>query len=315
MLLAIVALVAAGVSSVEVMCRARGLPSDEEKNVYRIGRTYNALIIGDSRAYMGLAPQVFERELGLARVGNMADLATSPINQLQLLSMMGAKPKMIIIAVSPASIYGTFYRERKSVAISYWQQGPSLRNWIRRPYDNVEQVLSRWIKRSFKFTLGSKCIGPLLAGSPLQESTGPDGWGRSQPTGEERAFHRMANEEAYRNRFLENSHGTLQKRDGELVRAMKDLKLGSSFWSVMVRLPCSPELRRMEDEKFPDFDSRMSALAKTLGLNYYCGDFGLNPRWDESDSTHLIMPDAIIYSEKLAMYIRSGSSLEKRTVR
>jgi hypothetical protein len=295
--------VALGVGLTEAALRRAGLPLPESKKkaVIRLADDFPALVLGDSRADTGIVPSVLADALQCGEMGNLGAAGTSPINQLELLNLMGLHPRLLIIAVSPASVYGgTFYRDPRAVAadLKKERRGVTPREWIGHPYDHCEALLSGMAKHHLRISLGFKGMRALLSGSPLAEYRSPDGWNQLQPAGEREAFLRMVNMQAYKKQALKRSAEALPLRDKAFKQAFR--ALGPGVHAALVRLPVSPEVKALEDGRFPEFDQRMSEIAAKLGLPYVDWVLGFETDWAGTDWSHLTRNQALDYTSRLA---------------
>lgn len=303
LLAAILLGVALGAGLTEIALRRAGLPPPESKKkaVIRLADDFPALALGDSRADTGLVPSILSRALQCGEMGNLGTAGTSPINQLELLNLMGLHPRLLIIAVSPASVYGgTFYRDPRAVAadLKKERRGATPREWIGHPYDHLEALLGGMAKNHLRISFGFKGLRALLTGSPLAEYREPDGWNQLQPAGEREAFLRMVNMEAYKKQALKRKAEALPKRDKAFRQAFR--ALGPGVHAALVRLPVSPEIKALEEARFPDFDQRMSELAKKLHIPYVDQVPGFETDWAGSDWSHLTRDQALDYTSRLA---------------
>ena len=111
------------------------------------------------------------------------------------------------------------------------------------------------------------------------------------------------NVEAYP-KVLKDGVGKQAERDRlfcEAFRACGTIPGGA----VLLRLPCSEELQRIEDQYYPRFDLRMQRVAEELGAVYLSDVQGFTADWSESDGSHLLAPQAQEYSRLLAQQILS----------
>lgn len=303
LLVAILLGVALGVGLWEAALRRGGLPpaQPKKKPVIQLAGGFPSLVLGDSRADTGLVPSVLADALQCGKAGNLGAAGTSPINQIELLNLMGLHPRFLVIAVSPASVYGDiFYHDPRVVAaeLKKERRGATLREWIDHPYDHSEAILGRQAKQYLRIGLGFEGVGALLWGSPLAPSRGPDGWNRRKPVGEREAFLRMVNMEAYKKQALKGSSAAMPLRDKAFKQAFR--ALGPGVHAALVRLPVAPEIKALEDDRFPDFDQRMSGLAAKLGVPYVDRVPGFETDWAGSDWSHLTRDQAVDYTTRLA---------------
>jgi hypothetical protein len=302
LLAAILLGVSLGVGLTEAALRRAGLPLPEPKNkpVIKLADDFPALVLGDSRADTALVPSILAKATGCGPIGNLGAAGTSPINQLELLNLMALHPRLVLIAVSPASVYGAFYRDPRAVAsdLKKERRGATLREWVNHPYDHSEALLGGWAKRHFLISLGFKGVRALVTGVPMPEYRGPDGWNRLQPAGEREAFLRMVNMQAYRKLALKRNEETMALRDKAFKQAFRGL--GPGVRGALIRIPSAPEILAIEDERFPDFDQRMTALGTKLGLPYVGQVPGFKTNWAGTDWSHLTMDQAVEFSMRLA---------------
>ncbi len=306
-LLAAVALcVALGVGLTEAALRRAGipLPLRKDKPVIEMVGDFPALALGDSRVDAGIAPQALAGAIGCGPLGNLGAAGTSPINQLQLLELMGVRPRFILLAVSPASVYGSFYRDPRAVAadLKRERRGVTVREWVNHPYDHAEELLGGWAKSHLLISLGFKGLRALVTGERMPEYRGPDGWNQVQPRGEREAFLRMVNMEAYRKLALKRNEETMALRDKAFKQAFRGL--GPEVRAAVVRIPVAPELRSLEESRFPDFDDRMAALCAKLQLPYVARVPAFQDDWAGTDWSHMSRDLALDFSAGLAGVLR-----------
>lgn len=265
------------------------------------------MILGDSRADAGLDPWVISQVLDVHAV-NLGQEGWSPINQLQVLRLMGDRPKFLLIAVSPASLYGgTFYRDPKAVEKAWRREreGDSLSKVVQFPFDHSEAWLSSRVKAHMHLGRGFAGLVALFRGHVV-EYRDSLGWNHVSPLGERRNYVRLVNVEAYKVHVLKHTGTDMEGRDGQFAEAVR--ALAPARVAALVRLPCSPELKAIEDGAFPDFDARMGRLAARLGAPYVWNGMDYDPDWSEGDGSHLNAAEARDYSEALARRILSLES-------
>jgi len=301
----ILALFLAGASAAEVYYRSLHLkPQERKKDVFALAGAKDLLIVGDSRADAGLVPSVLGSVLGAADAANLASEAVSPINQLEVLALMGERPHIIIVAVSPASVYGIFYRvppyAQKMVAAHERPSDRSARQVLEAPFHATEGVLSEFAKKYLYVAGGFKSLRAAFWAGGYGEVRHEDGWLQVNPLGERAAFTRLVNVQAY-SKLTFKGTVDLSARDSALGAALDGM--GKPVCLVLVRLPCAPELRAIEDQHFPEFDRRMEAVAATHSVKYIAALPGFHVDWSESDGSHLLAPAAEDYSKRLGAQI------------
>jgi len=301
----ILALFLTGAAAAEVYYRDLHLkPQERKKDVFALAGAKDLLIVGDSRADAGLVPSVLGSVLGAADAANLASEGVSPINQLEALALLGEHPHQIIVAVSPASIYGNFYiappYAQKMVAARKRKADRTPRQVLKAPFKATEGVLSEFAKNHLYVAGGFKTLRAALFTDGYGEVRHEDGWLQVNPLGERAAFARLVNVQAYSNLIFKGTVD-LSARDSALGAALDGM--GKPVCLVLVRLPCAPNLRAIEDQHFPDFDGRMEAVAAARSMTYIAALQGFSADWSESDGSHLLAPAAEDYSKRLGAQI------------
>lgn len=300
MLPAIVAGVLLGLVGVEAAYRLRGipLPQPRKKDIARLAKGADLMILGDSRADAGLDPWVIGQILG-DRAVNLGQEGWSPINQLQILKLMNVHPRILLIAVSPASVYGAFYRDPAAIEKAWLreQEGEPFSRVMKFPFKHSEAWLSSHVKAHLHIGRGFAGLVALFRGHVV-EYRDSLGWNRVSPLGERRNYVRLVNLEAYEDHILKRPATDLSVRDERFAQAVADL--APARVAALVRLPCSPELRAIEDRAFPDFDARMGQLAVQFRAPYIWNGMDYDPDWSKGDGSHLTAGEARDYSTALA---------------
>ena len=302
----ILALFLAGASAAEIYYRSLHLkPQERKKDVFALARARDLLIVGDSRADAGLVPSALGPALGASDAANLGSEAVSPINQLEVLALMGERPHLIIVAVSPASVYGIFYRvppyARNMIAARNRRSDRTPRKVLEAPFKATEGVLSQFAKEHLYVAGGFKTLRAAFWTGGYGEVRHEDGWLQVNPLGERAAFTRLVNVQAY-SKLTFKGTVDLSARDSALGAALDGM--GRKVCLVLVRLPCAPELRAIENQHFPDFDARMEAVAAAHSVAYIAALPGFHVNWSESDGSHLLAPVAEEYSRRLGAQIR-----------
>ena len=306
--MAIVLLVAVGLALVEWAYVARSIPFKlDRKDFQSLARKGDLLVLGDSRADVDVDPETLGRALGYPRAVNVADAGKSPINQMQLLSMMDLDPAFLVIVVSPASVYGTFYRNPKAVRkdLERERKGDSLSKIIHTPYDYSEPALSNFAKAHLHLARGFNGLRAILAGH-VNRFWDERGWDHLADLGDNRNYVALINLDAYRANVLNTGKGIEDERDKAFREAY--LALCPAPQAVLVRTPCSPEIRALEDGRFPDFDARMERLASSMGLFFWPPPPDFTPDWSRADGSHLTVEQAAAYTRRLVQaFLRQGA--------
>ena len=303
----ILALFLAGASSAEVYYRSLHLkPQERKKDVFALAGARDLLIVGDSRADAGLVPSVLGRALSIPNGANLGSEGVSPINQLEVLALMGERPRLIIVAVSPASVYGIFYRPppyaQKMVAAREHHSDRGARQVLEAPFHTTEGVLSGFAKEHLYVAGGFKTLRAAFWGGGYGEVRHKDGWLQVNPLGERAAFTRLVNVQAY-SKLTFKGTVDLSARDAVLGSALDGMRKTACL--VLVRLPCAPGLRAIENQHVPDFDRRMQAVAAARSMTYIASLPGFQVDWSECDGSHLLAPAAEDYSKRLGAQIHS----------
>jgi hypothetical protein len=304
MLVSIALLAVAGLCAIEAAYVRRGLPlpPGEEKDFEGLAKSGDLLVLGDSRADAGVDAKTLGDILGYPRAVNIAQPSGSPIRQLRRLALIEAHPACLLVVVSPASIYGIFYdvepKAHKKRAGA--KDGSPVRNVVEYPFDHSEKALSSAMRSHFHLSWGFKGLKALRRGQ-VPQCWDSRGWNRVSPLGEKRTFVSLVNVEAYP-KVLKDGVGKQAVRDRLFCEAFRACGAIPGP-AVLLRMPCSAELRKIEDRYYPRFDARMERVAKELGAIYLPDVPGFTPDWSESDGSHLLAPQAQEYSRILARQI------------
>jgi hypothetical protein len=282
----------------------------QKESLLRQAENSDLLIVGDSRTESGIVPKILQEKLALNRCQNIATSAASPINQIQVLADSGRIPKILIIGVSPASVYGGFYENESTVIKRYRKEYDKYKriiNIARYPYDSIENYLSKVVKGHFRFTYGSQGIIDVILFGKVSSYFDSDGWRCVNRLGSDLRFTTLVNLEAYGGHLL--SRGVDKKEERDLIFGEVLMKFQNTL-KILVRLPISESLRNIEDSYYPDFDQRIKNIAKRTNSHYIPSIEGYVFMDGMSDGSHLAGEDAFNYSsllvEKLLKYLKKS---------
>jgi hypothetical protein len=317
LLWAIVATVFAGTCAVEAYYVSKGIPISCKKDELLLARTHGRLILGDSRAETGLVPETLTHVLGAGEWANVALPGRSPINEILSLEWIGARPSLALVAVSPASIYGAFYVDPQVPKREFENNRDTLvrvYRWIRYPYRHSEKILSEWVKARFRFPYGFQGLAAVALYGAVSDRFDAFGWRDLRRLGDEAQFTRVWNRHFYQDECLKPNSFGRDEIDRVFAAALSGLRRGGDV--AMVRLPCSPEIRAIENRFYPDFDTRMRLLAAAEGIRYFEEMAEVEIDWRGSDGSHLPNPEvATEVTEKVGRRLASGAGALSRRPR
>lgn len=264
------------------------------------------LVVGDSRGQSDIVPSVLERAGICTQGANICLPGASPINQCQILVQAKILPKQVVFVTSPASVYGIFYQKPESVLATFSRnRGPAKRilSGFKHPYAYLEGALVRPVKQRMRVTYGLQGFFGAAFYGVIPESYDRSGWHALTRLGDDVNFTRRVNLEGYANHLLEKGgEGEPSTRDRAMAEAMGKMQPRVHF--VVIRAPCAPEMRAVEDGAFPNFDERMQRVVSPLGVQYIT-DVPLDGvDWALTDTSHLSALDALRYSKSLAVELQ-----------
>jgi hypothetical protein len=298
----IVFFVFCGIALTELYYNYKNSPVDfgisHRNNIKLTENTRNSiLIIGDSRAGCAFVPEIIDIKIPSAKTYNPSSRGGAIYGIINNIGLYDKPFKLVVICVSPVSMFGAFaYDSIKNQTKKINLTTPFSGNL----YERVNLKLSDLVVRNFKFTYGFKELKNLFLYGNISHYITYDGWESNMYFGSFVRYSRICNYYGYKNRLLCNSGNKefLEKYKNEFSSLIKTLVKNQKI--VLVRLPVSPELRQLENERFPWFDEYIldvSAENKIKYLNNFSDSFMSDPN---NDGSHLSHYQAIHFSEMIS---------------
>jgi hypothetical protein len=255
------------------------------------------LIIGDSRAGTALVPEILDKNIPGTKSYNLASRGGAIYGIINSIDFSGNPFKLVVICVSPVSMFGAFVHDSldnrtEKVNLATPKSGNL--------YARVNLKLIDIVSRNFKFTYGFTELKNLVLNGYVSHYITSDGWESNIAFGSNVRYSRALNYYGYKNHLLCNSGDSaiLEKFKNEFEIVIGRLAENRNI--VLVRLPSSNELRKLENERFPWFDSFVSEVAGKNKIEYL-NDFGDSYMSDPyNDGSHLSHFRAIRFSEMIS---------------
>lgn len=255
-----------------------------------------SLVVGTSRAAQGVIPQVMNEELlnhdidaGLYNYS--FTIKSSPYGRPYLESVMRkldvdkSRDHYFVVTVDPWSISTLFYSnntfEEESFAPSNMTRVDMNPN-TEYVYKNVDNR-PLMILRSFRHVNHPEVMGD---GSLKVSAT------KSREDAEETTIDRLKEYKRF------SARHTISATRMSWLNQMLD-SLSAYGPCVVVRIPVHPDMRKLEDATFPEFDSLMTSIATDHDLPYLNYKH-LADSLNTTDGNHLDRVSAISFSKKLA---------------
>lgn len=264
-------------------------------------QTKYGIVIGDSRGKCGINTDFLKPSgndflyLNLCEDGALANLLLKELTEVNNL------PEIIIMAVSPADIFGfvdsNYYKPVNSFNIQKYLTFPlSLRN----PYSVSETKITEYLKMHYRFVLGFNEFTNLVFFGEISKYTTSSGWTSNVRLGSYKNYSELTNIHFYQDLLLENYKysGFIDKLKNELESTIEKVTKKNSK-IVLVRIPTSDKIKGIENEKFPWFNDYFNSLENKYNITYLTFD---NFRYNEnlSDGSHLTYNEANKFSRALS---------------
>lgn len=288
-------------AGVESYYRSGNIPAEEQRiSTDALPREHAIYLIGDSRVMCGVNPEIIDAHL--------PDFSTINLGQngLNLNLFLNAseqdfkKPGILLIGVSPASLFGKFNSGRsKSI------------NKILHISDYLNDEYAKLHFLSLHYSYGfAGLLDVALSGQPSIRST-KLGWHPIFRTDRDQAFCRGLNYYTYKNIVLERIDSiSANKASEKFSQILGALKV--HYKIILFRVPTSPVMRGVENENFGWFDAEISRIATGLGIQYFSSPANFTYGEQGADYSHLNYYKATEYSQLLADYVEQ--CLAKNTV-
>lgn len=300
--LTIVFLVACGLALVQVFYNFKQVPVDfGNSNFKKMKLPDNSLktilYLGDSRASADIVPGVLRNKIpGYepfsigARGGNVFEL-------LEYVKSFDRKSGLLVICVSPASLFGSFVHDTSEENRNILNLSPAFNGSY---FTRIEKKISGTYLNKLKFLYGFSELKNIILYGELSHYFTWDGWESIHFRGADTAYAKAFNFFGYSQKILCNSGNTA------LITEFKDKflsyvsLLSSRSKVILVRLPVHPKMKMLEESRYPWFDSYLFETASACSIKYvnnFNGDFTSD---NANDLSHLSRYQALRFSETLA---------------
>lgn len=261
-----------------------------------------SVVIGDSRGKCGVNADLLNpndkdyKFLNLSEDGSIINLTLADIISYNNM------PESIVIAVSPADIFGfldsNYYnKSSNNIDIQKYLTFPFK---LRNPYSVSETKINDYLKRKYRFILGFNEFTNLLFYGGISKYSSASGWTSNIRFGSYKPYSEELNVYFYQYKLLENykNKGLITRIKDELENNIVQI-LDKKSKIVFIRIPTSNKLRKIEDDKFPWFNDYIKSLGDKHGIRYFSFD---NYIYNEqfSDGSHLTYNEANKFSNMLA---------------
>lgn len=306
------------VAGVELFYNKMGVPLDHGKlevsklNIFKEQnhkKSKTILILGDSRAKLGVSPESLESVLIGYEIYNLSLAGANVFDQLNYISNIPCQSA--IVCVSPANLFGSFVDtsintldQNREVSKSHFDNFLSKVNIPLHPFKPVENILSKLLSDRFKFTYGFLGISELLLYGQVSNYTTSKGWSSNIRLGSEEYYSKIANLKAYDQSLLKNNNNPeiLSKLRLKFEKLISEYS--KNTFIVLVRLPTSNDIYKIEEKKYEWFDEYIDSVAEKYKLPYLKNIDSFNYPEKYSDGSHLPREYAIAYSKSLGKYIQ-----------
>lgn len=295
--LSVIFFVLCGLALTEIFYHVKNVQIDYGKiytrNIEYSGNTKNTIVVlGDSRASAAFVPQILNEKIYGSKTYNIGARGGVLYGMMNSLAASGKSFKLVIICVSPASLFGAFVHD----SVSYRLNTVDLST----PYDGdlnsrINDKLSSYLK-CLKFNYGFTELKNLIVYGQTSRYVTLDGWDKNIWLGSASRYARTYNYYGYKYRLLCNSQNKdlLEKLKKDFSEILKSVLINSNI--ILIRLPVSTEMHKLEYERFPWFDDFLSELSdgnKIKYINGFDGEFMSDPF---NDGSHLTYFNAIRFS-------------------
>ncbi|MFZ4589926.1 MAG: hypothetical protein ACOYN6_02945 [Ignavibacteria bacterium] len=261
-----------------------------------------SVVIGDSRGKCGVNADLLNpndkdyKYLNLSEDGAIINWTLADIISNDNM------PETIVIAVSPADIFGFldsnyYYKSGNNIDIQRYLTFPFK---LRNPYSVSETKINDYLKRKYRFLLGFNEISNLLIYGKISKYSSANGWTSNIRLGSYKPYSEETNIYYYQYLLLEN-----YKNKDLIVKIKNDLEnnieqvLNKKSKIIFIRIPTSNRLRKIENEKFPWFNDYIKSLGDKYGIIYFSfNNYIYNEQF--SDGSHLTYNEANKFSSMLA---------------
>lgn len=282
------------VGIIEDIYSKNNIPPHEAK-LEKCNSKNSIIIIGDSRAKLGLVPAVFAENNKYQGAYNIAGAGASINYQIENV-ITGFTNCLIIIAVSPASVIGRF-------ADADWEtkdiREPGLYERIMKMGRNIqgkiENRLMYKIENTFKFPYGFQGIMELIFYGTTSEFANSFGWTSKKLFGSDVNYNQGVNYYYYNTKLLNIDQKYYKKNIGRFETNITQLRKDN--YIVLVRLPIDKKLKDLENAKCPDFDDVCEQIAGKNNILYIKSLPNFEYDNKNSDFSHLSREQAIKFSE------------------
>lgn len=295
--LSVVFFVLCGLAVTEIFYYVNDVQIDHGKtythNIEYSGNTKNIIVVlGDSRASAAFVPQILDEKICGSKTYNIGARGGVLYGMMNSLAASGKPFKLVIICVSPASLFGAFVHD----SVGYRFNTVDLST----PYDGdlnsrINDKLSSYLKW-FKFNYGFAELKNLIVYGQTSRYITFDGWDRNIWLGSSSRYARTYNYYGYKYRLLCNSQNKnlLEKLKNDFSEILKSVLINSR--TILIRLPVSPEMHELEHERFPWFDDYLFQVSyenKIKYINRFEGEYMSDPF---NDGSHLTYFNAIRFT-------------------
>lgn len=260
-----------------------------------------SIVIGDSRGKCGVNADLLNtsdqecKYLNLSEDGAIINLTLADILSYDKM------PETIILAVSPADIFGfldsNYYNKSgNNINIQKYLTFPFK---LRNPYSVSETKINEYLRRKYRFLLGFNEFTNLLLYGKISKYSSASGWTSNVRLGSYKAYSEELNVYFYKYLLLENykNKDLIFKIKNELENKIEQISYKKSK-IVFIRIPTSDRLRKIENEKFPWFNDYIKSLGVKYGIRYFNFDnYDYNEQF--SDGSHLTYNEANKFSSML----------------
>jgi hypothetical protein len=253
--------------------------------------------LGDSRSNAGIVPAVLNEKIKGYTAFNAGAKGGNIFELIDYVKSLNKDFGLIIVVVSPSSVFGAFVHDtvetvKNKISLSFIENG-SL-------FNRIETDIMETHMRNFKFLYGYTELKNVFFYGEISHYFTPDRWESDTHFGSSVNFSRAYNYYGYKLRNLCNS-GNLEFLNATKIKFssyINDLK--KTHMVLLVRLPISKELKKLEDERFPWFDDFILSTAENNKIKYLY-NFSESLLSDpNNDGSHLSHHQAIRFSESFA---------------
>jgi hypothetical protein len=261
-----------------------------------------SVVIGDSRGKCGVNADLLNpndkdyKFLNLSEDGAIINWTLTDILAYDNM------PENIVIAVSPADIFGfldsNYYnKSSNNIDIQKYLTFPFK---LRNPYSVFETKINDYLKRKYRFILGFNEFTNLLFYDKISKYSSENGWTSNIRLGSYKPYSEELNIFFYKFLLLENYQNKelILKVKNDFENTIEKVLLKKSM-IIFVRIPISNRLKSIEEEKFPWFDEYLTSIGIKYGIKYFTFD---NFIYDEqnADGSHLTSNESNRFSSILA---------------